>query len=172
MPLLNTSTSISRERGNAIVPRFVRGVESDLRRAGWIPGRRVDLSRWRLAMRGFTWHAAAEEFLREFGGLHVDSGGPGVDCWRESFEFDPELAVGEEDRFWAHSEKLGHTLFPLGEYGQGEFFLAIDENSTLYLVAASVLRLGPRDSALERLIMGVAPEGPGPPDYGTGQLGT
>ncbi|MFD5637798.1 SUKH-3 domain-containing protein [Streptomyces sp. NPDC127077] len=93
----------------------------------------------------------------EFGGLSVDVSGPGVSCAREPFEIDPELAVGEEDRFADLSERFGRRFLPLGEVGT-EFFLAIDEDGILYLLAAWVFRLGPSDEALENLIRGVKAE--------------
>ncbi|MCA2213288.1 SUKH-3 domain-containing protein [Jidongwangia harbinensis] len=146
--------------------RFTAGVEHVLRRAGWVPHRRVDISRWKASVPEFDWHAAAEDFLTEFGGLRVDIDGPGTTCVREPFEFDPDLAVGEEERFADLSDRYGHRFFPLGEVGQGEFFLAIDEQSVVYLVATAVLRHGSVDLALEQLITGVAPERLSPPPTG------
>ncbi|MFD7631535.1 SUKH-3 domain-containing protein [Streptomyces sp. NPDC059851] len=140
------------------MPRFSDEVEGVLRRAGWLPDRRVDLAQWKVSSAEFTWHAAAEKFLQEFGGLRVDNSGPGITCARESFEFDPELAIGEGERFAELSELFGHKFFPLGEVGQGEFFLAIDEEGAIYLLGAWVLRHGPGDLALEHLVTGVAPE--------------
>ncbi|WP_082801189.1 SUKH-3 domain-containing protein [Herbidospora cretacea] len=54
--------------------------ERILARAGWKPGRQVDTSAWlsRLEADGFVMHDAAERFLREFGGLVVPHGGPGI----------------------------------------------------------------------------------------------
>lgn len=109
-------------------------------------------------MPDFVWHGAAEEFLQEFGGLRVDISGPGITCAREPFELDPELAIGEEERFAEISESFNRTFFPVGELGQGEFFLAIDEEGVVYLLGARVLRLGAGDLALEHLVTGVAPE--------------
>ncbi|WP_439675168.1 SUKH-3 domain-containing protein [Embleya sp. MST-111070] len=143
--------------------RFSPEVESVLRQAGWVPGRRVDLDPWKASIPNFAWHVAAEDFLREFGGIRVEHGGPGVTRAREPFEFDPELAVGEEDRFAELSESYGRKFFPLGEIGLGEFFLAIDEEGIVYLVAAVALRYGPGDLALEFLVTGVGPERIYPP---------
>uniref|UniRef100_A0AAU2A5X7 SUKH-3 domain-containing protein n=1 Tax=Streptomyces sp. NBC_00093 TaxID=2975649 RepID=A0AAU2A5X7_9ACTN len=149
------------------MPRFTPQVDSVLRRAGWLPDRQVDLAPWKTSMSDFRWHAAAEEFLQEFGGIRVDISGSGITCTRESFEFDPELAVGEEDRFAELSELFGRRFFPLGETGQGEFFLAIDEEGVVYLLASRVLRVGAGDSALENLVTGVAPEVLDPSTGGT-----
>lgn len=145
------------------MPRFSQEVEDVLRRAGWVPDRRVDLSQWRVSAAEFTWHAAAEKFLQEFGGLRVDISGPGITCTREPFEFDPDLAIGEGEKFAELSEFFDRHLFPLGELGQGEFFLAIDEEEVIYLVGSWVLKHGAKDLALEHLITGVAPERLSPP---------
>ncbi|MEV5594683.1 SUKH-3 domain-containing protein [Streptomyces sp. NPDC052496] len=145
------------------MPRFSQEVEGVLRRSGWLPDRRVDLARWKVLAAEFTWHAAAEKFLQEFGGLRVDIGGPGITCAREPFEFDPELAVGEGERFAELSGLFGLRFFPLGEVGQGEFFLAIDEEGAVYLLGAGASRYGVGDLALERLVTGVAPERLSPP---------
>ncbi|WP_037675617.1 SUKH-3 domain-containing protein [Streptomyces griseus] len=66
-------------------------------------------------------------------------------------------AVGEEDRFEDLSERFGRGFHPLGEVGT-EFFLGIDEDGVLYLLAAWAFRLGPSDDALENLIRGVKAE--------------
>ncbi|MFD9601967.1 SUKH-3 domain-containing protein (plasmid) [Streptomyces sp. NBC_01224] len=145
------------------MPRFSLAVESILLRSGWFPHRRFDLAQWRAALPDFTWHAAAEEFLQEFGGIRVDIAGPGVTCAREPFQFDPELALGEEGRFAEMSEMFDRKFFPLGEVGQGEFFLAIDEEGIIYLLGAWVFRLGVGDLALEHLVTGVAAERLSPP---------
>lgn len=140
------------------MPRFSREVEGALRLAGWVPDRRVDLDQWKASLSEFTWHAAAEEFLQEFGGIRVDISGPGITCAREPFEFDPELAIGEGEKFAELSELFGHKFFPLGEVGQGEFFLAIDEEGAIYLLGGWALKHGVGDAALEHLVTGVAPE--------------
>ncbi|MGW2044480.1 SUKH-3 domain-containing protein [Streptomyces sp. NPDC001858] len=139
------------------MPRFSSEAEDVLRRSGWFPGRRADIQSWKELLPGLSWHAAAEGFLAEFGGLSVDVSGPGVSCAREPFEIDPELAVGEEDRFEDLSERFGRRFLPLGEVGT-EFFLGIDEDGVLYLLAAWAFRLGPSDEALENLIRGVKSE--------------
>ncbi|MET9129620.1 SUKH-3 domain-containing protein [Streptomyces antibioticus] len=137
--------------------RFATEVERVLRLSGWSPGRQTDIGVWKEPLSGFTWHPAAERFLAEFGGVSVDVSGPGVDVAREPFVIDPELAVGEEEAFQELSERFGRRFFPVGETGQGEFFLALDEDGVLYLLAARVFRLGPVDQGLEKLITGVKP---------------
>ncbi|MFD9565807.1 SUKH-3 domain-containing protein [Streptomyces sp. NPDC059994] len=130
-----------------------------LEASGWTAGRRVDTAGWRSMFEGvgICMHAAAQEFLQEFGGLAVSHGGPGISRAREPFELDPELAWGEEDRFSQWSDVLGRELFPLGELDGGRFFLGIDENSEIYLVETWVASFGVMPRALENLILGVMP---------------
>lgn len=97
----------------------------------------------------------------------MDISGPGITCAREPFEVDPELAVGEEGRFEELSELFGCQFSPVGETGRGEFFLAIDQEGILYLLAAWALRLGPGDPAVEHLVSGVVPEWLDPPERDT-----
>ncbi|WHM40853.1 SUKH-3 domain-containing protein [Streptomyces sp. BPTC-684] len=144
--------------------RFSPEVEGVLRAAGWFPGRRVDIEPWRKSMRGFSLHAAAEEFLREFGGIRVRISGPGITCAREPFVIDPDLAYGEEEKFAYLSEQFGRAFFPVGEHGNGEFYLAIDAEGVLYLLMSGVQLLGPSDLGLDHLIVGVAAERLSPAD--------
>ena len=137
------------------MPRFSPETERVLRLSGWFPGRQTEIQDWKLQLSRFSWHSAAERFLTEFGGITVELSGPGVSCARQSFEIDPELAVGEEGRFQELSERFDRRFFPLGEVGVGDFFLAIDENGLLYLLAAWAFHLGAWDEALENLITGV-----------------
>lgn len=102
-------------------------------------------------------HEAAEVFLAEFGGLYVSVHGPGISCARTPFEFDPELAVGEEDRFSGWGETIGRHLFPLGELDEGRHFLGIDESSEIYLVEMWVGSFGRMPKAMENLVLGVMP---------------
>ncbi|MER7501441.1 SUKH-3 domain-containing protein [Nonomuraea pusilla] len=139
---------------------FTEQVESVLRAAGWERERSVDVSEWRsrFGERGIDMHDAAAAFLAEFGGLTVEAGGSGAAFPRESFELDPSLAYGEEERFTAWSEIIGHSLFPLGELDRGRFFLAIDEETNVYLVADWIAGFGAMPGAMENLISGGRPE--------------
>ncbi|NUP23769.1 MAG: SUKH-3 domain-containing protein [Streptomyces sp.] len=140
--------------------KFSSDVADVLRTSGWDPQRTVDPTQWTLPFeeRGIRAHQQAQEFLAEFGGLNVDISGPGVNCAREPFELDPLLCLGEEDRFSEWGEELGLQLFPLGELDQGRFFLGMDENGVVYLVADWVARFGPWPQAIDALVRGVAPE--------------
>ncbi|MFB6633093.1 SUKH-3 domain-containing protein [Streptomyces sp. NPDC056362] len=130
-------------------------MERTLRSSGWIPGRHVDIQAWREQLSEFPWHPAAERFLAEFGGLAVDVSGPGVSVAREPFVINPELAVGEEERFEELSTMFGRRFFPVGELEDCAFFLGIDEEGVLYSLAAWAFNLGPSDEALGNLIKGV-----------------
>jgi hypothetical protein len=135
----------------------VRGVLLD---AGWHPARQVDVTAWRgpLATGGLAMHPAAERFLAEFGGLTFDLHGPGISAARVPFELDPLLCLGEEDRFAEWSAVVHRSLFPLGELDEGRFFLGIDETSEVYLVVDWLATYGPARLAMDRLILGTAPE--------------
>ncbi|MGW5353621.1 SUKH-3 domain-containing protein [Streptomyces sp. NPDC004031] len=135
--------------------RFSREVHEVLTRAGWFPARQAEVDLSGEGLSGFAWHQAARLFLAEFGGISVEIEGPGVNVAREPFLFDPEVAVGEEDRFEVASERFGRALCPVGEIGRGEFFLAIDEDAVMYLLARDAFSLGPVDEALEKLVLGV-----------------
>ena len=148
---------------NGEVPagRFSSRVDQDLRTAGWHPGRAVDVVAWRQRLEAggeIRMHRAAAEFLAEFGGLNVEIGGPGISSAREPFELDPELCVGEEDRFAAWGAHLGCSLFPIGELDRGRFFLGISEVGEVFLVETWVASFGIGDAALESLVLGVMPQ--------------
>ncbi|MFD9565095.1 SUKH-3 domain-containing protein [Streptomyces sp. NPDC059994] len=133
--------------------------EAVLRGAGWYPGRSVDTTAWRVRLEadGFRIHAAAEEFLREFGGLMTAGGGSGITRAREPFELDPLLALGEDDRFGEWGEEIARCLFPLGELDHGHAFLGMDEQGELYVVADWLARFGRMPQAMENLVLGVMP---------------
>ncbi|MHB9864481.1 SUKH-3 domain-containing protein [Streptomyces sp. YIM S03343] len=130
-----------------------------LREAGWVPGRWVDPEPWLSAFEseGLRRHPAVSAFLAEFGGLAVENSGPGISSARQSFELDPMLCRGEEDRFAEWSETLGKSIFPVGELDHGRFFLGIDENSEIYLVETWVASFGRMPEAMVHLLLGVKP---------------
>ncbi|MGQ5635731.1 MULTISPECIES: SUKH-3 domain-containing protein [unclassified Streptomyces] len=135
-------------------------IEETLRAAGWWPGRRVPVDRWRGMLertRLVRMHDAAEAFLTEFGDLDVEISGPGITCAKSPFDFVPDNLIGEEDRFADWSARIGHALFPIGELDQGRFFLGIDENSEIYLIETWLATFGPASQALEKLILGITP---------------
>ena len=136
-------------------------VERLLVAAGWHPGRQVaDLvAQWRGALEsdgGFQLHPAAESVLLEYGGLVIDSHGPGRDLARSPLHLDPTLAVGEEDRLHEYFPELaGRDFFPLGETDHGHAFLAIDHRGAVVQVMDEVYGEWPSfDAALESLLLG------------------
>ncbi|MGK3204319.1 SUKH-3 domain-containing protein [Amycolatopsis sp. MEPSY49] len=137
---------------------FSPGVLDVLTAAGWRADRQVDVDGWRadLAEEGLRMHAAAEAFLASFGGLRIGVRGPGVSCAREPFELDPLLASGEGDRFIDWGTEIGKSLFPVGEFGDGRLFLAIDEAGQIYGLADRLGKYGPYDEALTKLISGIS----------------
>ncbi|MFD4864907.1 SUKH-3 domain-containing protein [Streptomyces sp. NPDC058412] len=138
--------------------RFSSETDAALRAAGWFPGRQVDVTGWRRSLEGLSMHTAAEDFLQEFGGIRVEVSGPGMTCMRISFEIDPELGFGEEDRFLELSRRFNRSLFPVGMTDSSEFILAIDEEGVIYYAMLWLFSLGLGDSALECLVKGVAGE--------------
>lgn len=150
-----------RRDGDGLVARFSSQVQQDLRAAGWQPGRIVDVGGWRQRREAggvVRMHPAAAGFLAEFGGLTVDIAGSGVSMARQPFELDPDLADGEEDRFVEWGAELGCSLFPIGVLDLGRFFLGISEIGEIFLVETWVASFGIGDTALEHLILGVAPQ--------------
>ncbi|MFJ8495936.1 SUKH-3 domain-containing protein [Streptomyces sp. NPDC094038] len=139
---------------------FSSGAQAVLRDAGWFPGRRVDTSAWMatLGASGIAAYDAARKFLAEFGGLVVDISGPGIDRAREPFELDPLLCSGEEDRFLEWGEEIWHSLFPIGVFDMGRYFLGIDEEGEIYLVETWIASFGRMPHAMENLISGVRPD--------------
>ncbi|WP_329788042.1 SUKH-3 domain-containing protein [Lentzea sp. DG1S-22] len=128
--------------------------------SGWKPGRRVDISHWRVQLKdaGITMHKAAENFLAEFGGLRFAHGGTGISSARESFEIDPSLCDGEEGRFVGWGKLIGVSLVPIGELDGGRCFLGMDESGIIYLVADWLGHIGSGLAGLDGLIVGVDSE--------------
>ncbi|MET7701353.1 SUKH-3 domain-containing protein [Streptomyces sp. NPDC005485] len=144
----------------AIVSGLAPETEETPRAAGWFPGRRSDTSGWRTRFEetGLAMHDAADDFLREFGGLQVGAHGSGITCAREAFHLDPLLVWNsEEDRFAEWGEEIGRALFPVGELDQGRFFLGIDEQAELYVVETWVASFGRLPAAMDNLVLGVMP---------------
>ena len=100
-------------------------------------------------------HQAALGFLGEFGGLDVAISGPGVSRAREPFTLDPAQCAGEGDRYAEFGEEIGRELFPIGVLAHGALFLAIDENSEIYVLETWIGSFGPMPEGMENLIRGV-----------------
>jgi hypothetical protein len=128
--------------------------------AGWYEGRALSvevLHRWeqQLGKEGFRMSAPAAVALAEFGGLRVEQRAAGVDMSRETFEFDPTLAIGERDRFLRFESPGVGRLFPLGEAAGGHAFLAISDAGHAFLLADSLLPIGSSiEEAIRNLVEG------------------
>jgi hypothetical protein len=137
--------------------RFAPYVESELRRAGWFPGRRISdqVCQWMVKLCGEFGYEAfplAVQMLEEFGGLSFDGWScdrPGV---RSGFGFNP-LAVGGAAALKPYMKALGERLFPLGCDDQA-FDLAIGESGRVVFVGSgSVILVGQNiDDAINVLI--------------------
>jgi hypothetical protein len=114
---------------------------------GW-PDRRADISSWvqEAESAGIHAHETARKFLEEFGGLSISS-----------FEINPHLCAGEEDRFLEWGDEIGRSLFPVGVIESGRYFLGIDEHGEIYLVETWIASYGRMPNALDNLINGVHP---------------
>ena len=71
---------------------------------------------------------------------------------------DPMLAEGENEEnslFNYYSNKLKTNLYPLGETGEGYFYLAIDSNAALYMLGSPVFKMDDDfNKGLEKLLTG------------------
>ncbi|MFC1430618.1 SUKH-3 domain-containing protein [Streptacidiphilus sp. N1-3] len=139
---------------------FSAEVHEELTAAGWAPGRTTDAEPWfeEYESRGLVAHQAARAFLGEFGGLRFSLSGPGVSRARESFELDPMLCIGEEDRFIEWGADLGRNFFPIGDLDGGRFFLGMDEDGEIYLIETWVASFGKMPQAMEGLVLGIRAE--------------
>lgn len=133
-----------------------------LNAAGWTEQRNVarEIDAWSLKLSpGFRLFPAAEMTLRRYGGIHIKQAGPGEETARESFELNPLLAIGEEDRFDEYACRLGKPLYPLGEAGNGHVFLAIASDGRVFALMEDLWLLGENmEAALETLILGRSPK--------------
>lgn len=144
-------------------------VDALLRECGWYPRRSVNIEECvnSLESEGFFYHFPAKVFLAEFHGVALGVRGSGVNIAKCPVNFDPMLCSGESDRFNGWAGEIDSVLSPLGEYNEGEAFLAMDERSLVYVVDNELSRFsvnhlgvdfgGPRE-AIECLVRGIRPE--------------
>lgn len=145
----------------ASYPEWCDDTEMRLAAAGWHAGRRMTtlVSAWRSRLSAFRMSEAAERALEEFGGIRVQSAGPGLECVRGSFDLNPELAFGEEDRFAGFAPLAEGDLFPLGEVDAGHAFLGIGPVGRVYLVGDNFALVGNNiRAALDAILVGRMPK--------------
>jgi hypothetical protein len=116
-------------------------VTSELQRAGWYPGRMVDMS-GRLAMlesEGFTVLPAAARILAEFGRLSIKLGAGAP------LLFEPGVVFGDFEVFeyWQCHLKILMTPFAEGSYGETLLVAADDSvlashQHSIYWIASSL----------------------------------
>ncbi|QFG21465.1 SUKH-3 domain-containing protein [Actinomadura sp. WMMB 499] len=128
-----------------------------LRRAGWHPGRKVDISAYRTwyAAEGYEQHAAGETFLEEYGGLRFDESGPGVSVARQPFFIDPSRTGGEDELVAAWAENLGKNIVPLGDLEREMITFGMDEDGLIYLFAGFAKVKGANREGLKSLVLGI-----------------
>lgn len=143
--------------------RLASGVADILAAHGWSPTHDAtdQLAMWcnRLGSR-FHLPEAARDALVRYGGLSVLQSGPGIELGRHNFELDPALAIGEEELFREHGQKIRKDLFPLGEAMNAHLFLAISTDGEVYaLMGEDLWFVGEDiDTAITRLVEGRAME--------------
>jgi hypothetical protein len=144
--------------------RFDKFVTETLINAGWFEGRKVEsiVSDWKTQIKAtdnFEMFSKAEEILNEFGGIKVEQKGLGESYPRTTFEVNPSLTVGEEDRLLHQSQIIKQKLYPLGEVFGGYYFLTVSEDGRVFGISDHALLIGKTfDEALNNLIIGIKPQ--------------
>ncbi|MFJ1825412.1 SUKH-3 domain-containing protein [Streptomyces sp. NPDC088178] len=150
--------------------RFPVAVDAALRAAGWQPGR-WDIRQaeeWADALRSHTspaghQHAifpAAVEAWAEFGGLHITASAPGRQIAPAPVRIDPMRGLHLARTLGDLGRALETEVSPLGEEGDGQAVLAIDNEGRVYSIDhTGDWYLGPDiDQALATLVGGIQPE--------------
>lgn len=131
-----------------------------LRLAGWHPGRSVTTTEWERILHeadeDFEIHDSARRFLTEFGGLEVNQKGPGRTASRSPFRLDPQVAVWDYEILEDLSEQADTYLYPIGDIGGGNLYLAMAANGAVHIgMDYEQLLADTADEALDKLIRGV-----------------
>lgn len=145
--------------------RFSPLVEQVLRENGWYPGRQVD--EWQMQQwYAFHWtygvgycriFPAALRVMREFGGLTIKQDGPGFNCYRNSFVFDPLQTLDFVEDGWIYHEwAVEDTLYPLGFFPREDRVLCMATSGKVYSFHQDMsFEADSFDQALEHLIRGI-----------------
>ena len=133
--------------------RFIEITENALTNAGWFEGRNVesDTLNWTLELLedDFEIFPAALNILLEFGGLKLEQSGNGY----LPLLLDPTLAFGENDRFSDFAEMLGNQLYPLGEFINQHYYLAVSDDGRVFSLMTELTIIGKNfNDALERIV--------------------
>ncbi|MFJ2571491.1 SUKH-3 domain-containing protein [Streptomyces halstedii] len=162
-------SDIPTQQGHAPSARFPGPVEAALREAGWEPGR-WDIRQaeeWADALRSHTspaghQHAvfpAAVEAWAEFGRLRITASAPGRQIAPAVLRVDPLRGLHLARTLGDLGRALETEVAPLGEEGDGQAVLAIDNEGRVYSIDhTGDWYLGSDiDRALGTLITGVQP---------------
>jgi len=110
--------------------RFPSAVIELLRAAGWQPGREVELPS---ELPGdYEIFPRAADVLREFGGLHIGTAGPGQECATSDLAVTPKAADGLSE-YTGRTTSDGAKLYPIGEFSNGHATLLIDHRGQVYM---------------------------------------
>jgi hypothetical protein len=132
--------------------RFPESVQKLLLKAGWFPGRDVELP---ALPTDYVLFDKAEKALREFGALKVGETGAGVDLAKSDTLFLPAMAEGMSPGTGVFS-KAGKRIYPLGELYGGAALLFIDEEGGVHYWHDEVEPVAPSlDQALVKLLLGI-----------------
>lgn len=157
-------------RDRQAATRFPVAVDAALRAAGWQPGR-WDIRQaeeWADALRSHAspaghQHAvfpAAVEAWAEFGGLHITATAPGRQIAPPAVRIDPLRGLHLARTLGDLGRALETEVAPLGEEGENQAVLAIDQTGRVYSIDhTGDWYLGPDiDAALAMLVGGIQPE--------------
>lgn len=122
------------------MPELSKTTQKLLERAGWFPGRRIDISRYEEVLRTSRSpvHECVREFLSEFGGLHVETLKKGRD-----FHADPCLAASEfyidDEGLSEYNITVGAALCCVGVASRAHMMLLMDQSGRMYGVVDDLI---------------------------------
>lgn len=167
---MHDRTEVPAQQDRSATTRFPVAVDAALREAGWQPGR-WDIRQaeeWADALRSHAspaghQHAvfpAAVEAWAEFGGLRITASAPGRQIAPAAVHIDPLSGLHLARTLSDLGRALGTEVAPLGEEGDAQAVLAIDNEGRVYSIDhTGDWYLGPDiDGALATLVSGVQPE--------------